>query len=140
MAQATAKKRNETADAAKQGFHGTFCWNELMTRDIEGAKRFYRDTIGWSFEPMKMDWGTYWIAKSGDKNVGGMFELKGPEFDGVPNAGCPMSPSMTSMPASPRRRGRRQAHAADLRCAGRRPHRHPDAARWRRRRLDDAEA
>jgi predicted enzyme related to lactoylglutathione lyase len=57
-----------------------------MTRDIEGAKRFYRDTIGWSFEPMKMDWGTYWIAKSGDKNVGGMFELKGPEFEGVPNA------------------------------------------------------
>ena len=68
-----------------QSFHGSFCWNELMTRDIEGAKRFYRDTIGWSFEPMKMDWGTYWIAKSGDKNVGGMFELTSPEFDGVPN-------------------------------------------------------
>ena len=43
-----------------------------------GAQRFYRDTIGWSFEPMKMDWGTYWIAKSGDKNVGGMFELTQP--------------------------------------------------------------
>jgi uncharacterized protein len=86
MAQATAKKRNEAADAAQKSFHGTFCWNELMTRDIEGAKRFYRDTIGWSFEPMKMDWGTYWIIKSGDQNVGGMFELTSPEFDGVANA------------------------------------------------------
>lgn len=86
MAQATAKKRDEAADAAQKSFHGTFCWNELMTRDIEGAKRFYRDTIGWSFEPMKMDWGTYWIIKSGDQNVGGMFELTSPEFDGVANA------------------------------------------------------
>jgi predicted enzyme related to lactoylglutathione lyase len=86
MAQATAKKRNEDTDPSKQGFHGTFCWNELMTRDIEGAQRFYRDTIGWSFEPMKMDWGTYWLLKLGDKNVGGMFELKNPEFDGVPNS------------------------------------------------------
>ncbi len=86
MAQAAAKKRNETTEPSKQSFHGSFCWNELMTRDIEGAKRFYRDTIGWSFEPMKMDWGTYWIAKSGDKNVGGIFELTSPEFDGVPNA------------------------------------------------------
>ncbi len=83
MAHAAAKKPSE---AAEQSFHGTFCWNELMTRDIEGAKRFYRDTIGWSFEPMKMDWGTYWIAKSGDKNVGGLFELVSPEFDGVANA------------------------------------------------------
>jgi hypothetical protein len=57
-----------------------------MTRDIQGAQRFYRDTIGWSFEPMKMDRGTYWIAKSGDKNVGGMFELTSPKFDGAPNA------------------------------------------------------
>jgi predicted enzyme related to lactoylglutathione lyase len=85
MAQAAVKKRNEATEAAKPSFHGSFCWNELMTRDVEGAKRFYGDTIGWSFEPMKMDWGTYWIAKSGDKNVGGMFELTNPKFDGVPN-------------------------------------------------------
>jgi bleomycin resistance family protein len=103
MAQAAAKKRKQEPEAAKQSFHGSFCWHELMTRDIDGAKRFYRDTIGWTFEPMKMNWGTYWLAKSGDKNVGGMFELKGPDFDGVPIAGCPISPSMTSMPASSRR-------------------------------------
>jgi predicted enzyme related to lactoylglutathione lyase len=86
MAQAAFKKRSEATEPAKPSFHGSFCWNELMTRDIDGAQRFYRDTVGWSFEPMKMDWGTYWIAKSGDKNVGGMFELSSPEFDGVPNS------------------------------------------------------
>ncbi len=49
-----------------------------MTRDVERAKRFYRDTIGWTFEGMPMDWGTYWIAKSGDRMAGGLFELTGP--------------------------------------------------------------
>jgi uncharacterized protein len=82
MAQA-AKKREEHQPEATS-LHGTFCWNELMTRDVEGAKRFYRDTIGWSFEPKEMDWGTYWLAKMGEKNVGGIFELTSPEFDGVP--------------------------------------------------------
>ena len=32
-----------------RGSHGTFYWNELMTRDVEGAKKFYADTIGWSY-------------------------------------------------------------------------------------------
>ena len=27
--------------------HGNFYWNELMTRDVEKAKKFYGDTIGW---------------------------------------------------------------------------------------------
>jgi predicted enzyme related to lactoylglutathione lyase len=26
--------------------HGTFYWNELMTRDAEKAKTFYADTLG----------------------------------------------------------------------------------------------
>ena len=30
--------------------HGHFHWNELLTRDVERAKRFYSDTIGWTFE------------------------------------------------------------------------------------------
>jgi predicted enzyme related to lactoylglutathione lyase len=50
MAQA-APKRSEDVAKASSGFHGSFCWNELMTRDIEGAKRFYRDAIGWTFAP-----------------------------------------------------------------------------------------
>jgi len=101
MAQA-APKRSEDVAKASSGFHGSFCWNELMTRDIEGAKRFYRDAIGWTFAPMKMDWGTYWLAKAGGKNVGGLFELKGPEFDGVPESWMSYLAATTWTCASPR--------------------------------------
>ena len=39
--------------------HGTFCWNELLTRDGERAKKFYADSIGWSFNPTDaVDGGT----------------------------------------------------------------------------------
>ena len=34
--------------------HGSFHWNELMTRDIEKAKKFYGDVIGWTFNGMAM--------------------------------------------------------------------------------------
>lgn len=64
--------------------HGTFYWNELNTRDTERAKRFYGDLIGWTFEAMAMDDGTYWVAKLGDRPVGGVFSIAGPEFDGIP--------------------------------------------------------
>jgi hypothetical protein len=44
--------------------HGQFYWNELMTHDPERAKKFYGDTIGWTFEGMPMDdgSGTYWAG------------------------------------------------------------------------------
>ena len=47
-----------------RGSHGTFYWNELMTRDVEGAKKFYADTLGWSYDAMPMPGvgGTYWLA------------------------------------------------------------------------------
>jgi uncharacterized protein len=64
--------------------HGNFYWNELMTRDVEKAKKFYGASIGWTFDAMPMPNGTYWVAKMGDKAVGGIFPLSGPEFDGVP--------------------------------------------------------
>ena len=55
--------------------HGVFHWNELNTRDTEKAKRFYADTIGWTFDGMPMGDTTYWVAKAGDKMVGGVFDM-----------------------------------------------------------------
>ena len=66
--------------------HGSFYWNELMTRNVEQAKRFYSSSIGWTFEPMPMSDGTYWVATMGDKPVAGIFPLSGPEFEGVPES------------------------------------------------------
>lgn len=64
--------------------HGHFTWNELMTRDVERAKSFYAQSIGWTFEPAPGPAGIYWIAKSGEERVAGLFTLISPAFDGVP--------------------------------------------------------
>jgi predicted enzyme related to lactoylglutathione lyase len=55
MAQ-TAIKQHEKDGAEASGCpsHGTFCWNELMTRDVKRAQKFYEETIGWTFSPMPM--------------------------------------------------------------------------------------
>ena len=67
--------------------HGTFYWNELMTRDVEKAKAFYGASIGWTYDAMPMpEGGTYWIAKMGDKPAGGIFSISGPAFEGVPES------------------------------------------------------
>jgi predicted enzyme related to lactoylglutathione lyase len=65
--------------------HGHFHWNELMTRDVAGAKAFYGATIGWSFEGMAMpDGRTYWVCQDGDQAVGGIFDMSPPQFEGIP--------------------------------------------------------
>lgn len=64
--------------------HGSFYWNELMTRDVEAAKKFYGSTLGWTFESMPMPDGTYWVAKMGEVPAGGIFTMNGPMFEGVP--------------------------------------------------------
>jgi predicted enzyme related to lactoylglutathione lyase len=58
-----------------------------MTRDVERAKAFYRDTIGWTFEPATMpDERTYWCALQSGKPAAGLFPLDAPQFDGVPES------------------------------------------------------
>lgn len=59
-----------------RGSHGTFYWNELCARDIGKAKKFYAETIGWSFEAMPMPGGgTYWVAKMADQPVAGGWSI-----------------------------------------------------------------
>ena len=67
--------------------HGKFCWNELNTRDVERAKRFYGDALGWSFEAMPMDEGmTYWLINMGDESVGGIFDISDPFYKDLPES------------------------------------------------------
>jgi uncharacterized protein len=54
--------------------HGHFHWNELATRDVERAKKFYADALGWSFESVPMPEGSYWIASAGGEPVAGIVE------------------------------------------------------------------
>ena len=66
---------------------GSFCWNELGTTDPAAAKAFYTGLFGWSAEdrPMPGDMGTYTMFRLSDKDVGGMYALAGPMFEGVPS-------------------------------------------------------
>jgi predicted enzyme related to lactoylglutathione lyase len=70
--------------------HGTFHWNELMARDVNAAKKFYADTIGWTFEGMPTpDGKTYWLAKIGGQPVAGLFDISGADYQGVPDGWMP---------------------------------------------------
>ena len=65
--------------------HGSFHWNELNTHDPKLAREFYGKALGWSFDVMSMPGFDYYVAKSGDKAVGCIFEMKGAEFEGMPS-------------------------------------------------------
>ncbi len=55
---------------------GTFCWNELMTTDVEGSQKFYQGVFGWTTSGFPMgEMGTYHIFKSGDSDAGGMMTI-----------------------------------------------------------------
>lgn len=64
---------------------GTFCWNELITRDIEGAKKFYAELIGWDIVDSGMPGMAYNMLKSGDKTDGGMMAMPPEVPDQVPS-------------------------------------------------------
>src|SRR5665811_426611 len=68
-----ARKGANMQDHNKQG---VFNWNELLTKDVEAAKKFYSGVLGWTAEDMPMgDMGTYVIFKAGDEQVGGMMRI-----------------------------------------------------------------
>jgi uncharacterized protein len=70
--------------------HGQFHWNELMTRDVAKAKKFYADTLGWSYDAMPMpDGGEYVIAKANGAPAAGIFDISGAAFNGMPESWMP---------------------------------------------------
>ena len=54
---------------------GTFCWNELMTRDIQAARKFYSELIGWNPADAGMPGMDYTLLKIGDKDAAGMMAM-----------------------------------------------------------------
>ena len=66
--------------------HGAFSWAELMTRDVEGSKKFYKELIGWEMEEMPMgQGGTYTVLKAGGEAVAGMMTMPAEVPEMVPN-------------------------------------------------------
>jgi uncharacterized protein len=52
-----------------------FCWTELATRDIDGAKRFYEAVFGWRGETNAYGETSYTEWKLGGRTVGGMIQM-----------------------------------------------------------------
>ncbi|MFF3615521.1 VOC family protein [Streptomyces sp. NPDC002580] len=48
---------------------GTPCWADAMFSDVEGAKSFYGDVLGWTFGEASSEYGNYTQAYSGGKAV-----------------------------------------------------------------------
>lgn len=55
--------------------HGTFCWNELMTRDSAAAGKFYSELIGWKANDSSMPGMQYTLFKTGENDAGGMMDM-----------------------------------------------------------------
>ena len=57
-----------------------FIWYDLMTPDVEGAKKFYSDVVGWNFTDQPP---AYHVANVGKIGVGGIMETP-PELGKMP--------------------------------------------------------
>jgi len=66
-------RAHQGADIANEP--GSFCWNELQTRDTDGAERFYTTVFGWRASTADMKGTTYTEWKLGDATVGGMMAM-----------------------------------------------------------------
>ena len=49
---------------------GTFCWTQLATPDVEGAKKFYAGLFGWKPEDSEVEGRRFTIVRKQDKAIG----------------------------------------------------------------------
>jgi len=64
---------------------GTFCWNELTTRDADSAKKFYTELLGWQLKESHAAPGMgYSEIVAGGEHIGGIFQM-GQEFGDAPS-------------------------------------------------------
>ena len=65
--------------------HGAFSWNELMTSDVEGAKKFYSALLGWDMHDMETCDMGYTMATSNGKDAAGIMGIPD-DFANMPPA------------------------------------------------------
>lgn len=51
-----------------------FCWNELLTKDVEKSKKFYTHLLGWTAVESKHGDCTYTMFQDKGKDVAGLME------------------------------------------------------------------
>jgi hypothetical protein len=60
---------------------GTFCWNELATKDLGAAKKFYTELLGWKLEGSQAAGMEYNEIVVGNEHIGGMYQLTAEQGD-----------------------------------------------------------
>jgi len=55
--------------------HGDFSWCELLTRDVNASKEFYKKLLDWTMEDVPMENGSYTILKANGRPVGGIMKM-----------------------------------------------------------------
>jgi uncharacterized protein len=67
---------------------GSLAWNDLVTRDLDAAKRFYTEWMGWTLQEMP-DSGGYHVIRNGERSNGGMQPFRPGMPEGVPSHWMP---------------------------------------------------
>ena len=62
---------------------GSFCWNELATRDTDAAMRFFGELLGWKYDKSEASEAPYWMIVNGERMNGGLMSMS-PEFGEAP--------------------------------------------------------
>lgn len=68
------QKNQRFGAAIHQDFH-SFCWNELWTRDLEGARNFYGQLLGWEFSEYPSNMGPYYVVRNGQEETSGLMQI-----------------------------------------------------------------
>ncbi len=83
---ATATEQTKQYEPPKPG---TICWTELMTNDLETAKKFYSELFGWKLTESNVAGMMYTEIAAGEEHVGGMMQI-------TPECGGDASPQWSS--------------------------------------------
>lgn len=57
--------------------HGTICWRELATHDLESSTTFYKEMFGWELKPSTISPVPYTELHIDGQAVGGMMAIDG---------------------------------------------------------------
>jgi uncharacterized protein len=67
--------------------HGAFSWFELMTTDVQAAKKFYSELLNWGVKEMPMENMTYTVASVDGEDVAGLMSMPPGQEDMPPTWG-----------------------------------------------------
>src|SRR5712691_6716050 len=72
---ATMSLQARTGETDMVSSHGRFVWYELMTTDVEAAKAFYAEVVGWATQDASMPGVAYTLFTAGGTSVSGLVSL-----------------------------------------------------------------